>query len=362
MEKSATLKVVSIQNSERALDDFPAESGSKTESTSPPKSGPKRFGSTAVITGAVVSIAVGVVAGLFWVNARTSAATPATGAVTVESEPAGADIFIDGRALGKTPSTLSLVEGKHQLTVQLGARTQQLPLTIAGNTRMVHHITWPDDAASVNASLATGSIRITSEPSTGTVLVDAIDRGTTPLTVSGLSVGRHDVVVRMGSVIQRRTLQVDANTTTALVITGVDAGVASGWLAATAAAPLRISEQGKLIGTTESERIMLPAGDHTFEFSSDPLGFTATRTVKVSAGQTASLAVQLPRVPVSLNAVPWAEVWVDGQALGATPIGNFSTTIGTHEVIFRHPQFGERRLNAVVTLKQPARIAIDMTK
>jgi hypothetical protein len=92
------------------------------------------------------------------------------------------------------------------------------------------------------------------------------------------------------------------------------------------------------------------------------LGFTATRTVKIAAGQTASVALPMPPVTVMLNAAPWAQVWVDGQALGPTPIGNFTTTIGTHEVIFRHPQLGERRLTAVLTLKEPARVAVDMTK
>jgi hypothetical protein len=107
---------------------------------------------------------------------------------------------------------------------------------------------------------------------------------------------------------------------------------------------------------------MLPAGEHTFEFSSDALGFSATRTVSIGAGQTSSVALPMPQVTVSLNAAPWAQVWVDGQALGATPIGDFKTTIGPHEVIFRHPQLGERRLTALLTLKEPARVAIDMTK
>src|SRR5882672_5784604 len=217
-------------------------------------------------------------------------------------------------------------------------------------------------ASAALAATATGSLRIVSEPSAATVTIDSIDRGSTPLTVAGLSVGQHDVVVRSGGKIQRRTLQVDANTTTSLVMSGVESGTPSGWLSATTSAPLRIFESGRLVGSTESDRIMLPAGEHTFEFSSDALGFSATRTVSIGAGQTSSVALPMPQVTVSLNAAPWAQVWVDGQALGATPIGDFKTTIGPHEVIFRHPQLGERRLTALLTLKEPARVAIDMTK
>jgi hypothetical protein len=63
-----------------------------------------------------------------------------------------------------------------------------------------------------------------------------------------------------------------------------------------------------------------------------------------------------------VNATPWAQVWLDGEAIGDTPIGNLSTVIGSHELIFRHPQFGERRVTALVTLNEPARVAVDMRK
>jgi hypothetical protein len=74
----------------------------------------------------------------------------------------------------------------------------------------------------------------------------------------------------------------------------------------------------------------------------------------------ASLSVDLPKGVVHLNANPWAEVWVDGQRVGETPIGNLSMPIGPHEVIFRHPQFGEKRHAISVTVGAPTRVSIDM--
>ena len=356
MENNAQLRALVVQPSGEALDTFPSESGENQK-------GPSKFRSTVLIAGAIACVVAAVGVGAFWFNANTSAATPATGSLTVESEPAGANVFVDGSPRGATPITLALVEGKHQLRLQRGARTQEFPLTIKPDATIVHHVTWPaeTDAAAATGT-ATGSLRIVSEPSAAAVTIDSIDRGSTPLTVAGLSVGQHEVIVRSGGKVQRRTLQVEANTTTSLVISGVESGTPSGWLSATASAPLRIFESGRLVGSTESDRIMLPAGEHTFEFSSDALGFSATRTVSIGAGQTASVALPMPQVTVSLNAAPWAQVWVDGQALGATPIGDFRTTIGPHEVVFRHPQFGERRITALLTLKEPARVAIDMTK
>jgi len=356
MDNNAQLKVVPIQASDdAALDIFPTESPEKNR-------GRSKLASMALIGGATVGVAAAIGAA-FWLNAHASAAAPATGSLTVESEPSGARVFVDGSPRGMTPITIALIEGKHQLRLQEGTRTQEIPLAITPDATVVHHVTWPAESeAAALAATAMGSLRIVSEPSAATVTIDSVDRGSTPLTVAGLSVGQHDVVVRSGGKSQRRTLQVDANTTTSLVISGVESGTPSGWLSATTSAPLRIFESGRLVGSTESDRIMLPAGEHTFEFSSDALGFSATRTVSIGAGQTSSVALPMPQVTVSLNAAPWAQVWVDGQALGATPIGDFKTTIGPHEVIFRHPQLGERRLTALLTLKEPARVTIDMTK
>ena len=53
---------------------------------------------------------------------------------------------------------------------------------------------------------------------------------------------------------------------------------------------------------------------------------------------------------------------MDGDRVGETPIGNLPLTIGSHEIVFRHPEFGEQRHAATVGLKAPARLSVDMRK
>ena len=65
---------------------------------------------------------------------------------------------------------------------------------------------------------------------------------------------------------------------------------------------------------------------------------------------------------LSANARPWADVLIDGISVGQTPIANLAVPIGTHQVVFRHPQLGERRESVVVGVKGPNRIAVDLTK
>ena len=107
---------------------------------------------------------------------------------------------------------------------------------------------------------------------------------------------------------------------------------------------------------------MLAAGDHDIEFANEDLGFTGRRTLHVTAGKTAAAKIDLPTGALSINALPWAEVWVDGERVGETPIGNLSRRIGTHEVIFRHPDLGERRETVLITVGKPARIGVDLRK
>jgi hypothetical protein len=78
------------------------------------------------------------------------------------------------------------------------------------------------------------------------------------------------------------------------------------------------------------------------------------------AGQSATLALEPANGTLSVNAQPWGEVWLDGRRIGETPIGNLPIPIGTHELVVRHPQFGERRRTVSVGVNTPARVGIDL--
>ena len=136
----------------------------------------------------------------------------------------------------------------------------------------------------------------------------------------------------------------------------------AGLVAIEAPVPMHVYAENRLVGTTEADTIMLPVGEHDLELVSESVGFRARRTVTVQAGRTSSLRVEAPRVPMHVNAIPWAEVWIDNQRMGETPLGNLQQTIGTHEIVFRHPDLGERRTTVLVTLKEPARVSMDLRK
>jgi hypothetical protein len=124
---------------------------------------------------------------------------------------------------------------------------------------------------------------------------------------------------------------------------------------------LAVLEGGKLIGSSAGP-IALNEGSHVLEVVNDALAFRFQQSVAVKPGQMATLAISLPNGRISINAVPWAEVTIDGNAAGQTPIANFALPIGQHEIVFRHPQFGEQRQTAVVKAEGLTRVSATLQR
>ena len=67
-------------------------------------------------------------------TASVSAATSATSAVTIKSTPDGADITVDDKFVGTTPSTIQLVPGEHKIAVsKSGFKPWERTMTVNPN-------------------------------------------------------------------------------------------------------------------------------------------------------------------------------------------------------------------------------------
>ena len=337
--------------------EFAAETAVAVKDPEPPLRVNPKWQIAGVILGGLL---IGVItAGVYWKDRwlPPAAANAAAGSLRIESDPAGAEVRLNGEAKGTTPLSLSVPAGPYTLTVQQGTNVKELPVSVTSGAVTVHHITWADTAAV--AAVESGHLSVATDPAGSDVLVDGEARGVSPITLRNLPAGQHRVVVRARGTTYTRTVLIEAGATASLFIGGNQAAT-PGSIAIQSSVPVQVFEDKRLIGTSDMDRIMLPVGEHVLEIVSDAVGFRATRSVRVTAGQTAALSVDLPRAPVSINAVPWAEVFIDGTRVGETPLANVAQTLGPHEVVFRHPQLGERRVNTVVTLKETNRITIDM--
>jgi hypothetical protein len=210
----------------------------------------------------------------------------------------------------------------------------------------------------------TGGLIVRTEPAGAQVSIDRVPQGASPVSAANLTPGDHTVVVTSDGVSVEQIVAVEPGMTSSLVvpITTRDRGPVSGWIAIASPIEVQIYESGRLLGTNQTDRIMVPAGEHRLDLVNDALGYRAARTVTVGPGRVESMTIKLPMGSIAVNAVPWAEVWLDGEKAGDTPIGNLQTTIGKHEVVFRHPELGESRQTVTVTLSAPARLSVDMRK
>jgi len=291
-----------------------------------------------------------------------AAAEPRPGRLAIDTRPGSLEILLDGVHRGTSPLTLSVMPGAHTVIIRNGSAERVVPVTIVAGTDVTQYF----EMSAVEPLLASGRLSVVTDPAGARVFVDGVARGTSPVIVDALQAAEHHVSVTTDRGPMDRTVSVTAGGTASVVFSlsksSPLAGPVGGWLAVEAPFDVEIVEHEDVIGTSGASRIMIAAGRHDVVLANRTVGYRDARTIEVTAGKTTTLKIDPPKVPVSLNARPWADVTLDGASVGQTPIANMLITVGSHEVVFRHPQLAELRQTVVVTANGPNRIAADLTK
>jgi hypothetical protein len=201
-----------------------------------------------------------------------------------------------------------------------------------------------------------GTVSIATQPAGAHVLLDGKAVGDSPVTLQGVSSGKHTLTFVTSSGTVKKPIRVEPGKP--LVI---DVPIYSGWIAVFSPVTLDISENGKPIGTTEQGRLMLSPGRHQLTFTNAEMGYKTTEAVDIDPGEERSVSL-VPTGELSANAAPWAEVWINGKKVGETPLGNLHVPLGTHEVVFKNPKFPDRQVTVTVTAKAPAAAFVDFSK
>lgn len=291
--------------------------------------GPEAFGSEATIRttgsgrfsrshlGAFAVLLLGVGGGGLWGFRLLSATPPPQQGTLVIQSDADATVQVDGVLRATTPATLRLSTGEHTVVVRRGEHTRQLTLTVRPGAETVHHIAWIDPVV-VEVPVPRPVPAPAPPPS----------RAAAP------------------------TASSDASAASAVP--------ARGALALATPISLSIYDNGRLIGVSEMPQVELAPGEYSLQFVSDVLAFRTTQTVRIAPNRTTSVTVTPPEVLVHFNATPWAEVWINGRNIGQTPLGDVRQPIGVHQVEFRHPQLGTKRVSMTVKATGVTRVAVDM--
>ena len=169
---------------------------------------------TTTATTAVTTTATTAVTTTATTAATTTATTPppTTGSVNVQSTPAAANVFLDSTLVGLTPVTISgVAPGSHTVRIEkTGYEPYQMTASVsAGATTLVSAALTPIPDPT------TGSVNIQSTPAGANVFLDGTLVGLTPVLVSGITPGSHQVAVELtGYVPFQATTSVSAGATT----------------------------------------------------------------------------------------------------------------------------------------------------
>jgi len=282
--------------------------------------------------------------------------TKLPGLVTVTTEPEiNAQVLVDGVSIGKTPLVdAEITPGMHQLELSaeryLAAARE---LEVAGaNERQALAVTLTPDWAIVSLNTA---------PSGATVLVDGAEAGVTPAAVEIMS-GEHDIEVRLaGYNAWTSKVLVEADKPQQLpdvALTQADGRVE----VASNPSEATVSVDGEFRGRTPLAIRLSPGRTHRVAFSK-PGYESATRELSVAADSGRKLQIDLtPQYgEIEVTSTPPAEVFVDGERRGSTPVTLALTSI-SHAIEVRQAGYAVERSDLTPRPGFPQKLAVTLTK
>lgn len=281
--------------------------------------------------------------------------TPATATLVVDSRPAGAEVYLDGRLSGRTPVSLQVNPGRHEVELRLAGYQ---PYRVTVNPR-------PGERVQVFAQLVPearqGTLAVTSSPSGAEVYVEGTLRGRTPLSLS-LPEGRYAVELRApGYEPYQATVQVRRGETTRLDVRLNPVSRTGTLLLESSPTGAEAYVNGTLRGRTPL-RLVLEEGTYQVELKAP--GYEPYRaTVRVERGRETRVSATLRPIRTGelyLEARPeGAEVYIDGRLMGRAPL-RMTLEAGLHEVRVLAPGYAEYRAQVEVRPGESVRLYVEL--
>lgn len=234
------------------------------------------------------------------------------GSLYITSEPSAANIWIDGIQIsGTTPAMIDKQNvGEHEILVQKGDYSARQSTTII-----------KDDFNKLNLvlQLSTGKLKVISDPLEAKVYIDEVEKGLTPIVISDLKAGYHDVSIRFKDYSDsKQSVLIKNNVVEELNIT----------LNKQATVFIKSDPSGAIIimdgiakGKTPKS-LQLSAGEHTIDLRK--LGYyhsNSTIILKPGEKLTRELKLDPWQGSLSVTTIPaGAEVYVNDTKRGVTPL------------------------------------------
>jgi hypothetical protein len=271
------------------------------------------------------------------------------GLLTVRSSPSNAVVILDGYNYGNTPYIFTgLTTGYH--TVEVDYPGYEAYVTNVYLENGVNR----DINVDLTSLVSYGSLYIDSTPRGADVYVDGNYQGTSPVTVSAMSAGSHQVELHLAGyevLTSRQTVNTGQGTVVNLVLIPYSSSSADGSIDITSNLPgALVYLDGLYKGSTQSGNIFniiaISPGTHTL-FLHLPGYSDVTQTVQVSAGkisnanavfttpatqQSGATATAATGSIIVTSAPSGGQVSVDNQFRGVAPVTIYNVAPGAHIV------------------------------
>ncbi len=274
---------------------------------------------------------------------------PQVASITVNTAPPGASVYLDGILRGKTPLTISTNPGTHNLKISLsGYKTIVTTFSLGAGQRKTMSYT-------LQRVVQYGTLKIDSNPQGAKVYIDGTYKGATPLSISSVRAGTHEVkVIKSGYQTWRENVYVGPNDIARVYATLVPNPVGTitvNTVPSGASVYLDSILRGQSPVTFSAD-----PGTHTLKLSLS--GYkTRTITFTLNAGERRTFNYTLQKIvqygSLKIRSNPQgARVYIDGIYKGTTPISISSIRAGTHEVRIKMSGYEEWVENVYVEANQ----------
>ena len=269
--------------------------------------------------------------------------------VTINSTPPGATVIVEKEALGVTPVSLRLIPNK----------VYEIQLKLSGFKDFLDPgVFVRPDQESLNFSLEKieaplGDLFVDSIPQGAKIFNNDQDTGlVTPATLRKLELKKgYDITVQLeGFESQSKKVKLEKD---------LD-DVMFSLKSAPASIQINIIPKNALIlldgkKTTSTIKDLEQGKTYTLRFKAK--GYRSKTQKITPSRQHTDIDVELKRkaVPkgmISLQAIPWATIIIDGKRIGDTPKTDYTLSVGKHTIIFRHPDYNDKKMT--VNIKKGA--------
>jgi len=122
-----------------------------------------------------------------------------------------------------------------------------------------------------------------------------------------------------------------------------------------------VSIDGSPMGVTPLSAMELDAGPHLLTVANPGYVGWIRHPVEVEAGETYRVNLSFKKSgALRVLVTPWADIEIDGQGVGQTPLGELQVTPGQHEVVLRHPVLGTQTRTIDIVEGGSTRLEVDL--